>query len=137
MLKTRWVVIVFVFCGIAIPVLGQKHPEFTQSNILKIETFWDNDDVIELFGPPDRTELTTAGSETPEPWRAIIYSYDMGPHRLGEYQSISNTNRFGFSADTGTLQFWHIELAYPDDFDHTPISAMTTGDLVRAIYGIV
>lgn len=93
-----------------------RHPGFTESAVLSITQGMTADALRARFGPPDRTEVMTCGTATPEPWQCMIWEYDLGPHPRGRYQSISNINSFTFSLSDHAprLNHWRIDLMYPD-----------------------
>ena len=99
---------------------ASARPDFTQSAVLSLEQGMTRGDVTDLFGQPARVELTTCGSETPEPWQCLIWEYDLPADSRGRYETIENTNRFVFSAD-GLLTNWATDLLWPDHtfFDAT------------------
>jgi len=72
------------------------------------------DSVVALFGPPDRTQVMTCGSQTPKPWQCLVWEYDMGSNPRGRYQSSSNTNLLTFSLEFSPprLNNWTIDLMY-------------------------
>jgi len=94
----------------------QKHPEFTTTNMLKIETGMTSTEVIEIFGPPDRTGAETYGSKTKNPWKALVFKYNMGPHPDGVFQTMDNINTFAFSDYLGVryLEYWDLQLVHPE-----------------------
>lgn len=100
--------------GCATAGLQSRHPSFTADRVLALKIGMTTDEVVAVFGRPDRTRVMTCGSQTPSPWQCLIWEYDMGPHPRGRYQSISNTNRLTFSVDGNAprLNNWDIDLMY-------------------------
>jgi hypothetical protein len=88
------------------------HPEFTQTAMLSLQPGMARAAFLNTFGPPSRTEMSTCGSATAEPWACEILEYTLPPHRLGTYPNIPNRNRFYF--DRGYLNSWSTNLVWPD-----------------------
>jgi len=97
-------------------VSSRRHPEFTTSAVLKIIKNITPEEIVKRFGNPDRTSIKMMGTETPNPWQALVYEYVMGPHPDGAWEVIDNVNYFYFSVDLNNLEYWEIELAYQDNY---------------------
>lgn len=100
--------------GCATVGLTTRHPAFTADKVLGLKVGLTTDQVVSLFGNPDRTQGTTCGTQTPSPWQCLIWEYDLGPHPRGRFQHSSNINRMYFSAEENPprLNSWNIDLMY-------------------------
>ena len=92
---------------------GRVRPDFTQMAVLSLQVGMTREEVTALFGRPDRSQVTTCGSDTARPWQCMIWEYDLPPHERGEYQLIENTNRLYLSTD-GLLNSWSADLMWED-----------------------
>lgn len=98
---------------------GRTHPEFTKSAGMSLRAGYDREVIMDLFGQPDRTEMSTCGTATDNPWQCLIWEYDLPPDSRGKYQYNPNTNRFLFQSN-GALNSWSTNLLYPDP-DYHPV----------------
>ena len=91
-----------------------RHPEFTSDRVLGLRVGLTTDEVIALFGQPDRTEATTCGSQSGSPWQCLIWEWDLGPNKKGRHEYSSNINRLYFSMDLSPprLNNWSVDLMY-------------------------
>jgi len=92
---------------------GSRHPEFIQSAVMSLRPGMSEGAVIELFGLPDRQDLSTCGANTPNPWPCKIWYFELPGDLWGRYQATTNTNVLYFNAG-GLLNSWHTDLVYPD-----------------------
>jgi hypothetical protein len=101
---------ILLLTGCATLGLGKRHLGFTESAVLKLRVGMTADVVRARFGNPDRTEVTTCGSSTPDPWQCMIWRYQMEESEYGD------VNRFYFAieSDPPRLHSWDIERMYPD-----------------------
>lgn len=85
--------------------VGRRHPEFTADRVLGLSVGLTTDEVIALFGRPDRPQATTCGSKSGSPWQCLIWEYDFGSYK---------TNRLYFSMDFSPprLNNWDIDVMY-------------------------
>lgn len=56
--------------------------KFTSDNAMKLKPGMTSTEVIEIFGKPMKTEATTCGSATNNPWTCIIWRYGEYSPRL-------------------------------------------------------
>ena len=100
--------------GCATTGFGARHPAFTADRVLGLQTGMTTDQVISLFGRPDRTRVMTCGTKTDSPWQCLMWEYDMGQHPQGRYRHSNNINRFTFYAELSPprLNNWTIDLMY-------------------------
>lgn len=112
---------------------ARVHPDFTQAAVLSLQVGMTRDDATELFGRPDRAQVTTCGTDTPEPWQCLIWEYDLPGHERGRYQVIENTNRLYFTTD-GFLNSWSTDLLWEDPAftDAATACSATPGELSGA-----
>ena len=93
-----------------------QHPEFTREAILQLEAGMTMDEVLVMFGPPDRTERRTMGQDSQGgAWQGIIWTYVLPAHPRGRVKTLGSTNdnELTFFTDPYTgLNSWRIELAY-------------------------
>lgn len=81
----------------------RKHPYFTQDNVLKLRIGMTTDDVIALFGKPDRTSVHTYGQSTNSgAWQGLEYRYVFN-------YVVSNRLVFNLDLDPPRLNHWEIE----------------------------
>ena len=78
----------------------RRHPEFTIENAMKVKAGMSPEEIVKLFGYPDKVSARTVGTETEDPWNAMEYTYRMGGY--------NRENWFLFSIEYNTLQHWAI-----------------------------
>ena len=101
---------ILLITGCATLGLGKRHPGFTESAVLKLRAGITADAVRARFGNPDRSEVTTCGSSTPDPWQCMIWEYQMEGDEYGDVNRIY----FNVEFDPPRLNSWDIERMYPD-----------------------
>jgi len=77
----------------------RKHPGFTQDNMLKLKTGMTINEVISLFGKPDKTSVHTYG--TYRQWQGLEYTYVFNNY-------VSNRLVFSLTYDPPLLNHWDI-----------------------------
>lgn len=135
-------ILLFVFACATEPSRPPRviHPEFTRQRITQLQTGLTPNQIQSFFGLPDRTATVRLGTQTPNPWNALVYEYDMGnplanmpslygltPEEVNSVYSTAiklresqgqnlteNVNRFYFSLDYNPplLAYWSINRAY-------------------------
>lgn len=90
------------------------HPEFAYPKAELITRGMSPEEVESLFGRPDRALYKVMELDTPEPWPALVFEYDMGSHPDGRY--ITNTNTFVFSRrfEPPRLSYWDLQMLYQE-----------------------
>jgi len=80
----------------------RKHPGFTQDNVLKLKTGMTTNEVISLFGKPDKTSVHTYGHQTYSgEWQGLEYNYVFN-------YVISNRLVFNLAYDPPLLNHWDV-----------------------------
>lgn len=106
------------------------HPEFTRLKTSQIQVGMTPQMIESLFGLPDRTSTTTLGTQTSQPWTALVYEYDMWkPLTFWDLQGLTpediarlridekragayNAFYFSLSNNPPSLSSWSVNLTY-------------------------
>lgn len=80
---------------------------WTHSNVQKIIRGMTPNDVVQIFGLPDKQSVNTYGAITANPWQGLHYEYIF--HEYGRYCN----NSFTFAMqDTTWLNSWDVNCIY-------------------------
>jgi len=77
-------------CGVACTVYRVQHPGFVQDTVNQLCAGMTQEEVRDLFGKPDDEQSMECGSESPDPWPCLVWTYSL----TGGY-----TNVFVFDPD--------------------------------------
>jgi hypothetical protein len=83
------------------------HPEFTQDSALKVRQGLTPKRIVAIFGKPDSITTAPAGSKTPKPWTALVYTYHMKKLDVDMWD-LSKDNIFYFDMADNLLTSWQI-----------------------------
>lgn len=99
--------VIFMACfGCAYqPSLNEQR--WTQNNVQKLKTGMSPDEIMRIFGQPDKQIVNTQGALTAKPWQGLRYEYHF--RKYGDY--CINTFTFAMQ-ETIWLNDWNINCAY-------------------------
>ena len=106
MKRTTFVFITLLFIfGCA--SLQPHHVTWSHENVAKIKLGMIPDEVVAIFGLPDKQSVNTYGALTSNPWQGLYYEYHF--YKYGDYC----INTFTFNMENSTrLNSWDINCVY-------------------------
>ena len=104
---------VLVACCVSCTVYRVQHPDFVRANVALLRPGMTPEEVRDLFGDPDDERVMECGSESPDPWQCLVWTYSL----TGGY-----TNLMVFDADVTPprLDSWLLGRVYDKERSTSP-----------------